>query len=413
VKLRCLIFTFLCLIIQISSVEKGIHTSSKSQIRELERVLKTNKGEFFAPFFLGLKRLGLDTGSLFRVVDKLNSFSLSGFDEDSNLLGGFGSAGLGFYNFIRLNPTLGSGLNNFDEKGNLEKIDAIHPAMADVVIHEFWHAYRFFFLDKDSKAKALFEKIRKSLRKDGLDEAVKYDNNLSLWSKISNAKLTEEALLEKYSHEYADEAIAFFLGTAIKATLASERMILEHNLKLGLTHRELKFILGLKPEDELQSDSADSRGLKTFVLPSYLSLALNFHSYSNSVFLEFGKQSKIPPKSRDYNFSFVTDLQAYSEPYYYSGFKNWSSIRPSTGAVKLSPAHGVAALKTFMDLDFPADLKALLGRMNSSSEYADLRQKLASRRKVFLLKAVGHARELSPGKANFLSIDDISGEGGK
>jgi len=376
----------------------------------LALVAKSRKEKFFEPFFKGLERLDIQTKGLWKIVEKLNKEDVSGFGPDGDIMGGFGVAGYGLYTKISLNPRMGSGLGNFNEEGNLEDAEMIHPKMASVVIHEFWHAHRHFFLDDDdAKSRedaAQYEAIKTAIRKDGLDERIKKDGNLSGWKKFSNFRATDEQLFNKFAEDYSNEAVAFFLGSAVKGILGAERLILESNFKEGLNAKELRYVLGVKGTDPIPQNISDS-ALSKFVLPSYQKFALTFSRKSDNIFLPFGKKGLAKPESREFNISFVKDLETWDEPYYYSGFKNWSSIRPSGGAVKLRHVHGTYALKNFIGMNLPVDLKGLLSRMNSSEGYRELREKLAKRRKALLKIVQENDSQLDENQVEFLEYNDL------
>lgn len=414
-------FLFLCftlLSIPLFAVDppKEGQKESDKEIAALAKIAKSRKEKFFEPFFDGLEKLGIQTADLWKVVEKLNTEDVSGFGPDGDILGGFGVAGYGLYTKISLNPRIGSGIDNFNEDGDLEKASLIHPKMASVIIHEFWHAYRHFLLDGDDKKSrenaAQYEAIKKAIRVDGLDEKVRKDGNLSGWKKFSNFRATDEQLLNKFAEDYSNEAVAFFLGSAIKGILGAERLILETNFQRGMNNQELRYILGLKDQDpipaQLQSDQ-----LEKFVLPSYQQFALNFNKYSDNIFLPFGKKGLAPKDAREFNISFVKNLETWDEPYYYSGFKNWSSIRPSGGAVKLREEHGTYAFQNFMGLDLPLDLKELVARMNSTKGYESLRKKLAQRRMDFWRLSQTNQEALDENETEFIDFNDLNRSGGQ
>ena len=389
---------------------------SEKEIQALAKIAKSRKEKFFTPFFKGLEKLGIQTKDLWRIVEKLNKEDVSGFGPDGDILGGFGVAAFGLYTKISLNPRMGSGLDNFGDEGDLADASVLHPQMASTTIHEFWHAYREFFLDDDDvksrENAAQYEAIKKALRVDGLDAAVKKDDNLSGWKKFSNFRATDEQLLNKFAEDYANEAVAHFLGTAIKGILGAERLILETNFKEGLNAGELKHVLGLNSNAAIPAQVNEAQ-LDKFVLPSYQKFALTFNRFSDQVFLPFGKKGLAKPDARQFNISFVKDLQGWDEPYYYSGFKNWSSIRPSGGAIKLRNTHGLYAFKNFAGMNLPVDLNDLLGRMNSSPGYKNMREKLASRRKAILKLVQENDEALDENKVEFLEFNDLIRQGGQ
>mgnify|MGYP003332589784 FL=1 len=192
--------------------------------------------------------------------------------------------------------------------------------------------------------------------------------------------------------------------------LFRSRLILEANFQRSLTKTEMRFILGLKDTEPLPVDVAPSK-LESFVLPTYLTFSLTFNKYSDGIFIPFGTKGLAPKESRHFNVSFVKDLETWDEPYYYSGFKNWSTIRPKGGAVKVRQNHGSYAFKNFVGLDMPIDLKDLLHRMNTGKGYQDLRLKLASRRRDFLNLSSRNDAELEENRTEFLDLDDLTRTG--
>ena len=408
----CLIFTVS--IFPITAEKIALKKDAEQEVLALTYKAKSKKEVFFQPFFNGLEKLGIQTKILWQIVNQLNSTDVGGFSPESDMLGGFGVGAYGLYTKISLNPRIGSGIGNFNKDGDLEELSLIHPKMASVVIHEFWHAYRHFFLDNDDQNPRnleVYKEIKRAIREDGLDERVRAEGNLSGWKKFTNTRLTDEQLLEKFAEDYSNEAVAFLLGSAMKGILGAERQIIEANFQKGLTKAELRFILDLKDDAPIPANP-DRAKLETFILPTYLSFSLNFNKYSDGIFIPFGKQGLAPNESRDFNVNFVKDLETWDEPYYYSGFKNWSAIRPKGGAVKVREEHGVYALKNFVSLNMPTDLKELVNRMNSEQGYQDLRLQLARRRSAFAGLLHQHDQELKEDNTEFLNLNDITRTGG-
>lgn len=391
-----------------SDLEKETDENSSISLSKNEK--------FFHEFFSGLEKLDIRTEKLYELARKISSIDLSGFDGEDEKLGGYGEALFGAYKLLQLNPNMDTGKDHFNDEGDLNSFELLNPRLAEVVIHEFWHAYVAQKIDDDDvktrQVKALYEQIQNEIREDGLDEAVREEGYVDTLSHIGNFRFSDDGLYKKFASDYSNEAVGFFLGTALNGLLAIERILIHYNFKQGLTANEVAFILG-KEVDDLSSEDANDPKLSRFVLPPYLNMALSFSREAKGVFLPFGGNSTIDKKSRDYDFEFSSHFEAYNEPYFYSGFKNWSSVRPKSGAIAIRKEHGKTILKDFIGLNMPATMQEVLTRMNGGTGYADRRAKLKRMRSTFLRMHLGANEQLNSEETEFLDMSDIATQGGQ
>lgn len=209
-------------------------------------------------------------------------------------------------------------------------------------------------------------------------------------------------LLQGFANDYANESVAFFIGGTSKAIMVLERLILEENLRLNLSGRELKEILGHDGSvSELQAEF-NEKFADSFVLPPFGNLTREF-SMATGYSMDIRNTESVPAESRVYNIRFERDLNDMNSPYYYvRKLLSVETVSPYP-AIPIPPETKLLILEKFMDLHLPKDSNELIERMKNSKspEYQEFRRKAAGLRAGLLEIQVGNERELNP------DVDDL------
>lgn len=401
--LRIILFLF-CGLISFFPAFSAEPAGEKVDPEKLSELVSASREKLFKPLFGGLERLGIKADDLWKVVSKLESVSFTDYGKGNESLYGYFRP-MPIYQTLSANTGMNGGLQLFGDDGNLDDSLKIFPELADTIIHEFWHAWLFYFGKsggRNAEVGDAYKKLVTTLRRNGLDEAVKKAGHASAGQRIGKFKLTEEALLQGFANDYANESVAFFIGGTSKAIMVLERLILEENLRLNLSGRELKEILGHDGSvSELQAEF-NEKFADSFVLPPFGRLTQEF-STATGYSMDIKNTDSIAADSRVYNIRFERDLNDMNSPYYYvRKLLSVETVSPHP-AIPIPPETKLLILEKFMNLNLPKDSNELIERMKNSKspEYQEFRRKAAGLRTDLLRIQAGNERELNP------DVDDL------